>query len=124
MNSIITRSFGGLTRPYYIRNFLFSLIFPTVFIFISSFGKESLPGGLLALVLIFMAVNCLLYPYSRFVYESVVNYIVGRNMFFVNAALMLVVKFMTMFLCWYLAIFIAPLGLAYLFFRHRPTGAI
>ncbi|RQT96912.1 hypothetical protein DF146_14565 [Burkholderia cenocepacia] len=124
MNSIITRSFGGLTRPYYIRNFLFSLIFPTVFIFISSFGKESLPGGLLALVLIFMAVSCLLYPYSRFVYESVVNYIVGRNMYFVNAALMLVVKFMTMFLCWYLAIFIAPLGLAYLFFRHRPTGAI
>jgi hypothetical protein len=124
MNSIITRSFGGLTRPYYIRNFLFSLIFPTVFIFISSFGKEGLPGGLLALVLIFMAVSCLLYPYSRFVYESVVNYIVGRNMFFVNAALMLVVKFMTMFLCWYLAIFIAPLGLAYLFFRHRPTGAI
>ncbi|ODN63860.1 hypothetical protein BA763_22160, partial [Burkholderia cenocepacia] len=101
MNSIITRSFGGLTRPYYIRNFLFSLIFPTVFIFISSFGKEGLPGGLLALVLIFMAVSCLLYPYSRFVYESVVNYIVGRNMFFVNAALMLVVKFMTMFLCWY-----------------------
>ncbi|WP_321950190.1 hypothetical protein [Burkholderia cenocepacia] len=123
MNSIITRSFGGLTRPYYIRNFLFSLIFPTVFIFISSFGKEGLPEGLLALVLIFMAVSCLLYPYSRFVYESVVNYIVGRNMFFVNAALMLVVKFMTMFLCWYLAIFIAPLGLAYLFFRHRPTGA-
>jgi len=119
MHSIIARSFGGLTRAYYIRNFLFSLIFPALFIFISNFGKESVPGGLLALILSFMAVSCLLYPYARFVYESVVNYIVGRNMFFVNAVLMLVVKFMTMFLCWYLAIFIAPLGLAYLYFRNR-----
>ncbi|VWB14424.1 membrane protein [Burkholderia lata] len=119
MHSIIARSFGGLTRAYYIRNFLFSLIFPALFIFISNFGKESVPGGLLALILSFMAVSCLLYPYARFVYESVVNYIVGRNMFFVNAVLMLIVKFMTMFLCWYLAIFIAPLGLAYLYFRNR-----
>lgn len=119
MHSIIARSFGGLTRAYYIRHFLFSLIFPALFIFISSFGKESVPGGLLALMLSFMAVSCLLYPYARFVYESIVNYIVGRNLFIVNAVLMLIVKFMTMFLCWYLAIFIAPLGLGYLYFRNR-----
>ncbi|WP_107310708.1 hypothetical protein [Burkholderia metallica] len=119
MHSILTRSFGGLTRAYYIRHFLFSLIFPALFVFASSFGKSTMPGGLVALVSSFMAVSCLLYPYARFVYESVVNYIVGRNMFFVNALLMLFVKFMTMLLCWYLAIFIAPLGLAYLYFRNR-----
>ena len=42
----------------------------------------------------------------------------GRNMFFVNALLMLFIKVMTMFICWFLAIFIAPLGLLYLYWHH------
>jgi hypothetical protein len=57
------------------------------------------------------------------VYESIVDYIVGRNVFFVNAIMMLVVKIMTMFICWYLAVLIAPVGLAYLLFRNRHGAA-
>ncbi|MGL4035236.1 hypothetical protein ACR3LQ_13340 [Kosakonia cowanii] len=42
----------------------------------------------------------------------------GQNVFFVNALLMLMVKMMTMLVCWFLSIFIAPLGLAYIYFYH------
>jgi hypothetical protein len=63
-------------------------------------------------------VSTLLYPYARFVYESVVGFIMGENVFFVNALLMLGAKIITMFVCWFLAIFIAPLGLLYLYWYH------
>jgi F0F1-type ATP synthase assembly protein I len=65
-----------------------------------------------------MVVNTLLYPYSRFVYESVVNFIMGENVFFVNAILLLAVKIASMLFCWLCAIFVAPVGLAYLYYHH------
>jgi hypothetical protein len=50
-------------------------------------------------MLLMMVVNTLLYPYSRFVYESVMGFIMGQNVFFVNAVLMLAVKVVTMVIC-------------------------
>ena len=65
-----------------------------------------------------LIVNTLLYPYSRFVYEGIVRFIMGDNVFYVNAFLMLFVKYITMGLCFSFAIVIAPIGLAYLYFYH------
>lgn len=76
------------------------------------------PTGLSVGVVLVTAINTLLYPYARFVYESVVGFIMGGNVFFVNAFFMLFVKLMTMALCWAGAIFIAPIGLAYLYYHH------
>ncbi len=66
----------------------------------------------------FVVINTLLYPYSRFVYESIMDFIMGDNVFFLNAILILVVKFISMALCWGFAVFIAPVGLAYLYYYH------
>ncbi|MEX3932584.1 hypothetical protein AB4Y32_12350 [Paraburkholderia phymatum] len=123
MHPIIERSFCGLNRACYVRNFLFGLIFPAMLYFIFSHAKGNAPVGMLTFMIGFSILNTLLYPYSRFAYESIIDYIVGRNVFLVNAIMMLVVKIMTMFICWYLAIFIAPVGLAYLYFRNRSTSA-
>lgn len=61
----------------------------------------------------------ILYPYSRFVYHSITDFIFGNNMFIVNAFLMLILKFlMMMMICWFFAIFIAPIGLLYLYYHH------
>lgn len=46
-------------------------------------------------LLIMLAINTLLYPYARFVYENVVDFITGNNVFFVNAVLMMSIKLMT-----------------------------
>ncbi|ABE53889.1 conserved hypothetical protein [Shewanella denitrificans OS217] len=77
-------------------------------------GEGPIQYGFIGLLI----ANTLLYPYSRFVYENVVGFILGRQVFFVNAIFMLVVKLFTMALCWCLAIFIAPIGLLYLYFRN------
>lgn len=119
MHPIITKTFGGLSRQYYIRQFLFGLLFPAFLCFIASRN----PNAIGANVIILLMVNTLLYPYSRFVYESIVGFIMGKNVFFVNAFFMLCVKFITMAICWGLAIFIAPIGLAYLYYHHSKSNA-
>ncbi|CCF70495.1 MULTISPECIES: hypothetical protein [Pseudomonadota] len=121
MHPVIAKTFGGLSAQYYVRQFLFGLIFPALILFALSHGTtpHQVAFGTYAL----LAVNTLLYPYSRFVYESIVGYIMGGNVFFVNAVLMLFVKLMTMAICWSFAIFIAPIGLLYLYVHHSRRSA-
>ncbi|QBZ90773.1 hypothetical protein EPZ47_19305 [Pseudomonas viciae] len=120
MHSFFAKTFGGLTTSYYIRQFLFGLLFTVMII---SLAANS-PGGIGAKpgLIVLAIINTLLYPYSRFVYESVVGYIMGNNVFFVNALFMLIVKVFTMAMCWSFAIFVAPVGLAYLFWRNSRSA--
>jgi hypothetical protein len=45
----------------------------------------------------------------------------GNNVFFVNIGLMFIVKFLTIIICWAMAIFIAPIGLIYLYVYHNKN---
>ncbi|WP_438860244.1 hypothetical protein [Achromobacter spanius] len=121
MHPVIVKTFGGLSRQYYVRQFLFGLIFPVLLLL--SLGRGDPPLSVSFGTWVFFAINTLLYPYSRFVYESVIGYILGRNTFFVNAGLMIFAKAMTMALCWFFAIFVAPLGLLYLYIHHSRNAA-
>lgn len=112
MHPALQKTFGGLSAPYYSRHLFFGLVFAAIFLL----SIRSLPGAK-SLAVLLCVVNTLLYPYARFVYEGVVGFILGNNVFFVSAVPMLLVKAMTMFICWMLAICIAPIGLAYLYFR-------
>ena len=94
--SFIKKTFGGLSSPYYLRQLFFGAIFTALLI-------------------------VLMYKYSRFVYESVADFIFGDNVFFVNALFLLVAKFITMLLCYGFAFVIAPLGLLYLYFYHTKN---
>lgn len=119
MHPVIAKTFGGLSTAYYVRHFLFGLLFP-IFIYMVMSSGTGKHAPHLPMLLMFV-VNTLLYPYSRFVYESVMDFILGRNIFFVNAVMMLAFKVVTMTFCWVLAIFVAPLGLVYLYVRHSKA---
>lgn len=118
MHPIIQKTFGGLSVQYLIRNFIFGAGMSIFLIIVMANSTHGIPVSLILLSI----VNALLYPYARFVYESIVNYIVGNNTFFVNAILMIFVKLMTMMMCWGFSIFIAPFGLIYLYFYHSKTA--
>lgn len=78
-------------------------------------------GGNIVAPIFFGIINTLLYPYSRFVYESIVNFIMGDNIFFFQGKLFLIywfIKIWIMLLCWVCSIIIAPIGLIYLYFYH------
>lgn len=114
MHPVMRKTLGGLSRHYYFRQFVFGLAVAAFVFLMSTQGGGSMRGGMLFL----LVVNTLLYPYSRFVYESIISFVLGENVFFVNAFVMIVFKFLTMTTCWSLALFVAPVGLAYLYFHH------
>lgn len=109
--AIFEKTFGGLSREYYFREFIFGLIFVALFFYPYYAKGMTIPpiGVILTAIL-----SQILYPYSRFVYHSITDFIFGNNMFIVNAFLMLILKFLMM-ICWFFAIFIAPIGLLYLY---------
>jgi hypothetical protein len=118
MHPVISKTLGGLSASYYFRQFLFGAIFPVFIYAMTNGGKHPLQLNMIAL----LVVNTLLYPYARFVYEGIVGFLLGNNVFFVNAVLMLVTKAFTMLLCWVFALFIAPIGLAYLYYTHTKAA--
>lgn len=120
MHPVIAKTLGGLSLNYYVRHFIFGLIFPAFFMFMQFQTDQPTSIG----TVLFLAISTLLYPYSRFVYESIIGYIMGQNVFFINALVMLFAKLITMLLCWTCAIFIAPIGLAYLYFYHSKQQAL
>jgi hypothetical protein len=125
MRPVIAKTFGGLSFPYYIRNFLMGLL-PFAFI-----GAASLQHGFsanAAAMLIFAAVNTFLYPYSKFALDSVLGdalYRVADFFAWVNVAFdfLRIVAFIFMFAFgWGFAIFIAPFSLIYLYFYHSRNA--
>lgn len=119
MNSVITKTFGGLSKSYYFRQFIFGAIFPAIMLSTEAQRGAWPPAG----VIVFIVLNTFLYPYSRFVYERVVGFIVGDNQFYINAFLMLFFKVITMALCWVFAVFVAPVGLIYLYIHHSRAAS-
>lgn len=115
MASLFWKTFGGLTPSYYFRHFFFGLVFPVP----TYLGlRDNLYGPPLLWVYAFVGVNTLLYPYSRFVYEATVDFVLGRNVFYINAGVALFLKLLTMYFCWFFAMLIAPIGLLYLYIIH------
>lgn len=115
MREIFVRSFGGLSRACYSRHFVFGLIFAGFIIFLMSRSPSTPPLS----AFLFVAASTFLYPYSRYVYESLIALIFGDNRFSVNAIFFLSVKVITIAFCWVSAVFVAPLGLIFLYFRSR-----
>lgn len=109
MHPILLKALGGLNKQYYLRQLFFGAM-------IGAFALFAAPSMALG-QLLFVVVSTLLYPYSRFVYESIVAFVVGNNFFISNAILFLAVKATTMLICWVWAIFLAPVGMAYLALR-------
>ncbi|RUR15306.1 hypothetical protein ELY21_14765 [Legionella sp. km535] len=113
MRNFWLKTFAGIPLENYFRHLAFGLIFPVIFFLIMLKG-HSFPIN----AIFYCIINTILYPYSRFIYESFVNFILGNNMFIVNALLLLLIKTFTITLCWAGAIFIAPIGLIYLYYLN------
>jgi len=114
MQNFIRMTFGGLSKQYFFRQLFFGSFFFAMIIWVQVMNPQQIKYDLIVV----SAICTLLYPYSRFVYERIIGFIVGENVFFVAAPFMLFVKLFTMLLCWAFAIFVAPVGLVYLYFHH------
>ncbi|NHB86588.1 hypothetical protein [Photorhabdus tasmaniensis] len=111
------KTFGGLKASYYIRHFFFGALISSFLVYMSMQN----PSGMKVGNVIFFIINALLYPYARFVYEQIIGFIIGENIFYINTTVMLMAKLITMGLCWAFSIFIAPVGLIYLYYYHSKA---
>lgn len=68
MHPILKKTFGGLSSQYYLRHLVFGIGIAVLFFAMLSQGTKEIP----LFTLLMCIVNTLLYPYSRFVYESVI----------------------------------------------------
>ncbi|WP_238529644.1 hypothetical protein [Aggregatibacter actinomycetemcomitans] len=125
MMSFLSKTFGGLSKGYYIRQFLFGLLF---FIFLIYIGYDHYNRSenyyILATNIVYGLVSLILYPYSRFTYEGIVEYIVGNNIFITDVLFMMTVKLITMAICYFFALFISPIGLIWLYFYYSKQEKI
>ena len=100
---LIFRALATVGIQEYVRHLLFGLLF-------TAFPAHYLwtyQGPVPPPVYLLIVGNTVLYPFARFGYLAVVDYIVGGNVFIWNTWIFLAFKLMTMLACWLLAIFIA-----------------
>lgn len=116
----LSRTFGKLNRAFYMREFFFGLIFyiPLLYVCYAMYTEnEGASFFQIFLLALFYTLLQFLYPYSRYVYHSIADYIIGKDVYMVNIILLLIVRFFFMAICWSFSFIIAPIGLIYLYFK-------
>ncbi len=118
LKSVLQKTIGGLDKAYYFRHFFFGLVITGILLapmFLNEKAKTDI-------ALIVVCTICLfLYPFSRFVYESIMDFIFGSNFFLVDGIFFLLMKLITMSLCFVFAPFISVIGFIYLYYYHTKN---
>ncbi|MCA0964983.1 hypothetical protein, partial [Salipiger bermudensis] len=114
--NIVTRIFGSIDRRYLIRAYLIGLAFFAFFFLISrDTPSEDLPTGMVTI----MAINTLLFPFAKLVWDQTRDFAMGNTVVFSPAWYLFVMKYLVNGFLWALALFVAPLGIGYLWFKTR-----
>ncbi|APH56986.1 Hypothetical protein GbCGDNIH6_8247 [Granulibacter bethesdensis] len=71
------------------------------------------------LSLAYLFICSLLFPFAKLVWDELRDVALGGNVFFINGLIALILKVFINGLLWAFALFIAPIGLLYLWFRTR-----
>jgi hypothetical protein len=112
--SLLSKTFGGLSRPYYFRQLFFGLLFACIFFSIGYSSGVGLQPKMLAIAI----AGAVLYPYSRFVYDSILEFFMGDNVIELPLMFALMKTVFGIGLCFLFAPFIAPVGLLFLLYHH------
>jgi len=107
------RTFGTIDRRYLARSYLISMLyFCIMFPFF-------LHPDLSPIITIFITLNTLLFPFSKIVWDASKAFVLGETIIVQNALALFVAKYLINAILWSASIFIAPIGIAYLFFKSK-----
>jgi len=116
---IVYKTFGVLTPSYYLKNLFLGAIV-SIF-FITLIIKDGVFSSLLTAILMVSIVSTLFYPYAIFVYESIASFFTKDTKFTLNNNLIISIKFFKVIFCWVFSLFIALLGLTYLYYTNKEN---
>lgn len=122
----IYSTFLGLENRYHIRNLIIGALFVIlswgVLDYSLAAASVSIEDSYIYIVKAYFVVCALLYPYSKFAYDWVWDFLFGESEWFVGGLLLLIVwyfKLIIRLMLYTLSIFIAPIGLIILYFENR-----
>ncbi|WP_429933039.1 hypothetical protein [Agrobacterium vitis] len=115
----LQRIFSGVRPSYLIRSYLISLFFFGLMLstVLNAETKTSTPIG----TIVFATSSAVLFPFAKLVWDELRDLAFGNNIIFMNAVFLFILKLFVNVLLWGGAVFIAPIGILYLWFRTRQS---
>ena len=123
---IVAFAFKGLQPSYYWRHFVLGSIVPIIIVGLNAYvgftNPEISTGTAIIGILSYIAgalFLLILYPFSRFAYESIVDFIMGNNVIISNGLLFLTYKYISYAILLCFSFVIAPIDMIILFFYNK-----
>lgn len=119
----LKRIFGALEPTYLIRAYVISAVFMAMIAwFVIYMAKgEPLTFDRIATLMVF-GIGALLFPFSKLVWDEIKRVMMGSNIFILPVIILMPLKLLVNYALWCFSIFIAPLGIAYLWLRSRQSA--
>jgi hypothetical protein len=116
MKKFLTVIFHGIDRTFLVRSYLISICMTVIIIYLLTHGTR-----MTTFAFLWMGLNMVLYPFSDVVWTDGINFLFGNNIFLyqVSPVWIVVWKLIKVFLLYMLAVFIAPVGLIYVYLANR-----
>ncbi|WP_282170912.1 hypothetical protein [Ruegeria atlantica] len=125
MNSFVAQVLGPLDRRWLFRAYLIGVLFLCMAVVVT-FTREpnlSLDANqrIIAIIgaLTVFVLNTALFPFAKIVWDSIRSFILGDTFLVTSTMFLFVGKFLVNFMLWTAAIFIAPIGIGYLWLTRR-----
>lgn len=115
----VRRIFAGMNGTYLVRAYVIGLLFLALMAlgYFGSDADRAMPARMIAVGLI----NTLLFPFSKLIWDELKSFLLGQTVVVGNVGVVFLGKLFINALLWALAVFVAPLGVAYLWFRTREA---
>lgn len=122
LTSIISKTFLRLRPNYYFKNMAFSVIVTGAFLYLLYTQGLLLSSPPLQWFL--LAFNALMYPYSIFLFDSLLSFFMGNKTYQTSASFYFMFRLLAMVICYLFAILISPVGLIHLYARYGKKNSI
>ena len=119
MFQFVKRIFGTLEPRFLTRAYFIGSIFLAAFLIIILTSQEPFPNRGFTITL--LVVNTLLFPFSKLVWNQCRAFLLGDTVIYYNAIFLMFMKYIINGFLWSFALFIAPVGIFYLWLKSRPV---
>ncbi|HEY9234781.1 MULTISPECIES: hypothetical protein [Phenylobacterium] len=118
--SFLQRIFGAIDRRFLARSYVISFAIAGLLMWVRSRSETGDVADATAFY-VFVTLNAALFPFAKLVWNELRDFLMGDNFILANAILVFGAKFIVNVMLWGCALFIAPVGVAYLWFRTRSA---
>lgn len=113
------RIFGALSGSHLVRSYLLGLMFLAAFCWL--FFKTERPMSETVLTVAYFGLCTLVFPFAKLVWDELKLLVLGESIILMPALILYPLKLMVNAILWVFALFVAPFGLAYIWWRTKAA---